>query len=130
MNLLSTFAIFAIAVQCVTASPERKLLRSGYDSPVDFAAITGGNTATHKGTDAALPALPGVGSIAQGLSGITGGTDSLSKLQPNGLPSTDALSSITKGGNGVDKLLPTDLSVATSRGGEKVVADEKAGRWC
>ncbi|KAK1942531.1 hypothetical protein P3T76_006033 [Phytophthora citrophthora] len=132
MNLLSTFAIFAIAIQCATAaSTERKLLRSGYDSPIDFSTITGGNTATQKGTDAALPALPGVGSITQGLSGVTGGgaigKDSLSKLLPGGLPSTDALSSLTKGGAGVDKLLPTDLSSLTKGGALSSITGGSSG---
>ncbi|KAG7375537.1 hypothetical protein PHYPSEUDO_000728 [Phytophthora pseudosyringae] len=140
MQLLSTLALLAIAAQCVLASPERKLLRSGYDAPIDFSTITGGGDAATStaqqqqndhGTDAALPALPGVDSLTKSLSGVTGGEGGLSKLLPSGLPSTDALSSITKGGgllptdalssvtkggSGVSKLVPTDLGALTKGG--------------
>jgi hypothetical protein len=41
MQILPTIALLAAAVQCAQAAPERKLLRTGYDSPIDFSTITG-----------------------------------------------------------------------------------------
>uniref|UniRef100_H3H807 RxLR effector protein n=1 Tax=Phytophthora ramorum TaxID=164328 RepID=H3H807_PHYRM len=123
MKLLSTLAFLVIAAQCTLAAPERKLLRSGYESPVDFSTLTGGGATDPTSqqqqkqgdsSGAVLPSLPSVDSLTKGLSGITGGAGGeggLSKLLPSGLPSTDALSSLTKGGkNG----LPVDLSKVTS----------------
>uniref|UniRef100_H3H9Z3 RxLR effector protein n=1 Tax=Phytophthora ramorum TaxID=164328 RepID=H3H9Z3_PHYRM len=123
MKLLSTLAFLVIAAQCTLAAPERKLLRSGYESPVDFSTLTGGGATDPTSqqqqkqgdsSGAVLPGLPSVDSLTKGLSGITGGAGGeggLSKLLPSGLPSTDALSSLTKGGkNG----LPVDLSKVTS----------------
>ncbi|KAL4145926.1 hypothetical protein PRNP1_011799 [Phytophthora ramorum] len=113
MKLLSTLAFLVIAAQCTLAAPERKLLRSGYESPVDFSTLTGGGATDPTSqqqqkqgdsSGAVLPGLPSVDSLTKGLSGITGGAGGeggLSKLLPSGLPSglpsTDALSSLTKG---------------------------------
>ncbi|POM73075.1 Hypothetical protein PHPALM_10114 [Phytophthora palmivora] len=119
MQLISTLALLAIAVQCVLASPERKLLRSGYDTPVDFSTLTGGTGTTdptvqqhNKHGIRAVPSLPGVDSLTKGLSGVTSGDGDLSKLLPSSLPSTGVLSSITKG----DGLLPTDTLSSLSKG--------------
>jgi hypothetical protein len=135
MQILSTLAVFALAVQCTVAAPERQLLRSGYDSPIDFSTLTGGGDSAAQQEDSAKAGLPGVDSLTKGLSGITGGLggkDGLSKLLPSDLPTADALSSLTKGGDGllptdalssvtkgdsdVTKMLPTDLSALTKGG--------------
>ncbi|GMF35269.1 unnamed protein product [Phytophthora lilii] len=124
MQILSTLAFLVIAAQCVLASPERKLLRSGYDSPIDFSTLTGGTTSTDEtaqqqpnGEHGNNAGLPGIDTLTKGISGIIsvqGGKDGLAKLLPSGLPNTDALSSLTK----ADGLLPTDaLSSLTKDGG-------------
>ncbi|EGZ08052.1 hypothetical protein PHYSODRAFT_306147 [Phytophthora sojae] len=45
MQLLSTLAFLAVAVQCAVAAPERNLLRSGYDRPINFSDLADLKTA-------------------------------------------------------------------------------------
>ncbi|KAG7375429.1 hypothetical protein PHYPSEUDO_001284 [Phytophthora pseudosyringae] len=104
MKLLSTLAFMALAAHCTLASPERKLLRSGYDSPIgfsDLASLTDvpADSTTQKHGSAA--AVPGVDSITK--SGV--------------LPSTDSLP-IGQGSSGVTKnIAPTDLTTIAGRSG-------------
>ncbi|KAG2514147.1 hypothetical protein JM18_008092, partial [Phytophthora kernoviae] len=82
----------------LAASPERKLLRSGYDSPIDFSTLTGGKSDSTQQTGDSTTSgggLPGIDSITKT---ITGGRGGLSNMLPSGLPSTDSLTSLTKGG--------------------------------
>ncbi|POM68619.1 Hypothetical protein PHPALM_15205 [Phytophthora palmivora] len=132
MQLMSTLTLLATVVQCVLASPERKLLRSGYDTPVDFSTLTGGTGTTDPTVQQhnehgieAVPSLPGVYSLTKGLSGVTSGDGGLSKLLPSSLPitkrdgllPTDTLSSLTKGSSGgASKLLTTNLNTLTKGG--------------
>ncbi|KAK1942529.1 hypothetical protein P3T76_006028 [Phytophthora citrophthora] len=39
MKILQALALLALAIQCTLATSERKLLRSGYDSPVNFSDL-------------------------------------------------------------------------------------------
>ncbi|KAG1683844.1 hypothetical protein DVH05_012726 [Phytophthora capsici] len=93
MKTLSTLVFLALAVQCTLAASERKLLRSGYDSPVNFSDLPSlTDVKTNKfGSE---PSVPGVNQLSK--SGILPGTDSL--------PS---------GGLGKD-ILPTDLTTVAS----------------
>ncbi|KAF4315136.1 hypothetical protein G195_011259 [Phytophthora kernoviae 00238/432] len=99
MKVLSTLALLVVTVQyALAASPERKLLRSGYDSPIDFSTLTGGKSDSTQQTGDSTTSgggLPGIDSITKT---ITGGRGGLSNMLPSGLPSTDSLTSLTKGG--------------------------------
>ncbi|KAG1696820.1 hypothetical protein DVH05_017730 [Phytophthora capsici] len=97
MKTLSTLVFLALAVQCSLAASERKLFRSGYDSPVNFSdlpSLTDAKTNKY-GSE---PSVPGVNPLSK--SGI--------------LPSSD---SVPSGGLGKD-ILPTELTtVAGGRSG-------------
>ncbi|KAG2516735.1 hypothetical protein JM18_007856 [Phytophthora kernoviae] len=109
---------------CTLASTsERKLLRSGYDSPIDFSTITGGKSGASPMT-ATGTGLPGFPSLDSAPKAITGGQGDATKLLPSGLPSTDSfssLTSLTKGdalpiASGTGKnILPTDVSALTGK---------------
>jgi hypothetical protein len=103
MKIVSTLAFMALAIQFTLAAPERKLLRAGYDSPIDFSDLTSlADTSTDSTTkkQGSPAALPGIDSITK--DGVLPSSDSL----PIG-----EVSSLGK------KALPTDLTTITSRSG-------------
>ncbi|KAG3052305.1 hypothetical protein PI124_g23904 [Phytophthora idaei] len=50
MELFSTLAFLTLAAQFTLAAPERKLLRAGYDSPINFSNLAGLTDATTDST--------------------------------------------------------------------------------
>ncbi|ETO82989.1 hypothetical protein F444_02938 [Phytophthora nicotianae P1976] len=104
MKLLSTLALVVLAAQCTLAAPERKLLRAGYDNPIDFSNLSGLSDVTTDSTTKkyGLPATaPGVDSITKG--GV--------------LPNTNSLP-VGTGSSGLGKnIIPTDLTTMTGRSG-------------
>ncbi|KAG2783139.1 hypothetical protein PC129_g23318 [Phytophthora cactorum] len=104
MKLFSTLAFLALAAQFTLAAPERKLLRAGYDSPINFSNLAGLTDVTTDSTPkkyGSPAAVPGVDSITKG--GI--------------LPSTNSLP-VGKDSGGLGKnIIPTDLTTVDSRSG-------------
>ncbi|KAG2876480.1 hypothetical protein PC116_g28200 [Phytophthora cactorum] len=97
MQLFSIIALLAAAVHCVQAIPERKLLRTGYNSGLDFSTLTG---STAGGTTGTLSSVTSLLPTSSGTSGI--------------LPSTDSLSSLTTGIGSLTNLVGTATGSSTS----------------
>ncbi|KAG1683845.1 hypothetical protein DVH05_012727 [Phytophthora capsici] len=114
MKLVSTIALVATAVHCAQAAPERKLLRTGYGSDLDFSTLTESTASdisaalssttnllpTGSGTSAILPSAGSLasltaGSKVNGLAGITSLTGNTGLSSIGGLSSLGDLSSIT-----------------------------------
>ncbi|KAL3659131.1 hypothetical protein V7S43_015711 [Phytophthora oleae] len=103
MKILSTLAFLALVIQCTLATSERKLLRAGYDNPINFsdlASLTDVNT-EKLGTGASVP---GVNSLSKG----------------SILPSTDSLPT---SGLGKDIVLTDLTTVAGGRSGLQSLTD-------
>uniref|UniRef100_H3H3H3 RxLR effector protein n=1 Tax=Phytophthora ramorum TaxID=164328 RepID=H3H3H3_PHYRM len=101
MQIVSTLAFMLLAATYTFAEPERKLLRSGYDSPINFSDLTRlADTSQKHGSPSGVPGvdsttksgpLPGADSLPiggrSGLQSLTGGNGLNSVGKDGKLPS-------------------------------------------
>ncbi|EGZ08050.1 hypothetical protein PHYSODRAFT_306145 [Phytophthora sojae] len=90
MQLLSTLTFLAIAIQCAVAAPERNLLRSGYDKPINFSDLSDLTTVASNPRSHQQP-KHGYSTTPSSIDHLTG-ADPLSHIKKSGvLPSSNSL---------------------------------------
>ncbi|KAE8996264.1 hypothetical protein PR003_g20343 [Phytophthora rubi] len=122
MQLLSTVAFLALAVQCAVAAPERNLLRSGYDKPINFSDLKGltgapSYTSTHQQPNGGSSTTPSsVDSTPKGK--LPSGASSLPHDKKSGVsPDTKSLPAGGSGNNHDKNIVSTDLTTLAGRSG-------------